>query len=182
MQKKEVTMSNPYTDWQIVFDNYFTNKKDLTILELGVGKGTYYLLDNFKKVISLEYSRYEYEFKKIDHENHTYIELENDEEIIKKDNVLIETIGGTRPDVKDKVNLIIDTLKKYKADIIFVDFGFHFRGEVVQELINLNKYKYITYHDTNFKYYGYENLDLKNYKEVIRDERGQGTVIISREG
>ena len=180
MQKKEVTMYNPYIDWQEAFD-YIQDKDKMTIIELGCGEGTQYLLDNFRKVISIEYSRYDYEFKKINHKNHTYIELKNDKEIIKKDIILIEPIGGTRPDVNDKVKLIIDTLKKYKSDIIFVDFGFHFRGEVVQALINLNKYKYIAYHDISFKYYGYENLDLKNYKEVIRDERGQGTAVLSKQ-
>jgi hypothetical protein len=170
---------NQYLDWQKSFEK-LENKKDLIILELGVGEGTQYLTDNFRKVISLEYSRYEYEFKKIEAKNHTYIELENDKDIIEKDNILIETLGSTRPDVTDKVNLIINKIKRYKADIIFVDFGFHFRGEVVQELINLNKYKYIAYHDTNFSYYGYDRLDFKDYKIAIEDKEGQGTIILTK--
>ena len=71
-----------------------------------------------------------------------------------KDDVLIETLGSYRPEFQVEIKNLMAEIKKHKADFIFVDFGFHFRGEVVQELIDLDKYKYIAYHDTNFPYYG----------------------------
>jgi len=178
LQKKETTISNPYTDWQEAFDN-IPNKDQMTIIELGCGEGTQYLLDNFKEVISIEYSRYPYDFTVIS-PKHTFVKLEASQETIKKDDVLIKTIGETRPDFTEEVDMLIREIKKYKANMIFVDFGFHFRGEVVQELINLNQHQYIIFHDTNFPYYGYDRLDYKNYSLKFIDKNGQGTIILDK--
>jgi 16S rRNA A1518/A1519 N6-dimethyltransferase RsmA/KsgA/DIM1 with predicted DNA glycosylase/AP lyase activity len=169
-QKKEVTINNPYTDWQEAFD-LIPNKDQMTIIELGCGEGTQYLLDNFKEVISIEYSRYPYDFT-VTSPKHTFVKLEASQDTIEKDNVLIETRGETRPDFTEEVDMLMDEIMKYKADIIFVDFGFHFRGEVVGTIWNYRKIKTIAYHDSNFPYYGYPKVDAKyEYKN------GQGTVI-----
>jgi hypothetical protein len=161
-QKKETTISkqitqaplnNPYTDWQEAFDN-IPNKDQMTIIELGCGEGTQYLLDNFKKVISIEYSRYPYDFT-VTSPKHTFVKLEANQETIEKDNVLIETMGETRPDFTKEVDMLMDEIMKYKADIIFVDFGFHFRNEVVKTLVKWDKIKMIAFHDINEPYYGY---------------------------
>jgi 16S rRNA A1518/A1519 N6-dimethyltransferase RsmA/KsgA/DIM1 with predicted DNA glycosylase/AP lyase activity len=169
-QKKEVTINNPYTDWQEAFDQ-IPNKDQMTIIELGCGEGTQYLLDNFKKVISIEYSRYPYDFT-VTSPKHTFVKFEASQKTIKKDDVLIETRGETRPDFTEEVDMLMDEIMKYKADIIFVDFGFHFRGEVVKTLVKWDKIKIIAFHDTNFPYYGYPKVDTKyEYKD------GQGTVV-----
>lgn len=174
--QKEATTNNPYIDWQLAFDN-IPDKDQMTVIELGWGEGTKYLLDNFKKVISIELSRYTYPYTPI--ENHTYIELTPNIKTFYKDDVLIETLGKDRPEFQSEIKKLMTEIKKHKADFVFVDFGFHFRGEVVQELIDLDKYKYIAYHDTNFPYYGYDNLDCKKYKK-IEDKTGQGTIILSK--
>ena len=174
--QKETTINNPFIDWQLAFDN-IPDKDQMTIIELGWGEGTFYLLDNFKKVISIELSRYTYPYTQI--ENHTYIEITPNIKTFYKDDVLIETLGKDRPEFQSEIKKLMAEIKKYKADFVFVDFGFHFRGEVVQELIDLNKYKYIAYHDTNFPYYGYNKINYKNY---IKQEykKGQGTIILSK--
>jgi len=174
-QKKEVTI-NEFTDWQVAFDN-MPDKDQMTIVELGWGEGTKYLLDNFKKVISIELSRYTYPYTQI--ENHTYIELQPEKDTLTKDDLLINTLGKDRQEFQSEIKNLMTEIKKHKADFVFVDFGFHFRGEVVQELIDLGIYKYIAYHDTNFPYYGYDRLDYKEYSKQEYKE-GQGTVILSK--
>ena len=175
-QKKETIITNAFIDWQVAFDN-IPDKDQMTIVELGWGEGTFYLLDNFKKVISIELSRYTYPYTQI--ENHTYIELQPEKDTLTKDDLLIETLGKDRPQFQSEIKNLMTEIKEHEADMIFVDFGFHFRGEVVQELINLDRYKYIAYHDTNFSYYAYDKLDYKKYskQEYLG---GQGTVILSK--
>lgn len=175
-QKKETTI-NEFTDWQLTVDQ-IPNKDKMTIVELGWGQGTYYLLENFKQVISIELSRYTYPYTQL--ENHSYIELTPNIKTFYKDNVLIETRGETRPKFEKEIANYMTEIKKHKAEVIFVDFGFHFRGEVVQELINLNQHQYIIFHDTNFPYYGYDRLDYKNYSLKFIDRNGQGTIILSK--
>jgi hypothetical protein len=89
-QKKETTITNAFIDWQVAFDN-IPDKDQMTIIELGWGEGTFYLLDNFKQVISIELSRYTYPYTQI--ENHTYIELQPEKHTLTKDDLLIETLG-----------------------------------------------------------------------------------------
>jgi hypothetical protein len=175
-QKKETTITNVFIDWQVAFDT-IPDKDQMTIVELGWGEGTFYLLDNFKQVISIELSRYTYPYTQI--ENHTYIELQPEKDTLTKDDLLIETLGKDRPQFQSEIKNLMTEIKEHEADMIFVDFGFHFRGEVVQELIDLDRYKYIAYHDTNFPYYAYDKLD---YKEYSKQEYlgGQGTVILSK--
>lgn len=190
-QKKEVTTSkqitqtpsnNPYTDWQESFDK-IENKDQMTIIELGCGEGTKYLTDNFKKVISIEFSRYPYDFI-VTSPNHTFVKLESLKDTTEKDDVLIETRGETRPDFTQEVNLLMNEIKKYKADMIFVDFGFHFRGEVVQKLIDWGNIKIIAYHDTNEPYYGYSEVqpNLNKAYQGYLDPKGQGTNILLEDG
>jgi len=173
---KEATINNPFIDWQPAFDN-IPDKNKLTIIELGWGEGTKYLLQEFKKVISIELSRYTYPYTP--KENHTYIELQPETDTLTKDDVLIGSLGQDRPKFQNEIKKLMAEIKKHKADFVFVDFGFHFRGEVVQELIDLNKYKFIAYHDTNFPYYGYEKIDYKNYNKQ-EYKKGQGTIILTK--
>ena len=175
-QKKETTITNAFIDWQVAFDN-IPDKDQMTIVELGWGEGTFYLLDNFKKVISIELSRYTYPYTQI--ENHSYIELQPEKDTLNKDDLLIETLGKDRPQFQSEIKNLMTEIKEHEADMIFVDFGFHFRGEVVQELIDLDRYKYIAYHDTNFPYYAYDKLDYKEYRKQ-EYKKGQGTVILSK--
>ena len=174
--QKEATINNPFIDWQLAFDN-IPDRDQMTIIELGWGEGTKYLLKEFKKVISIELSRYTYPYTQI--ENHTYIELQPEQNTLSKDDVLIESLGQYRPEFQSEIKKLMAEIKKHKADFIFVDFGFHFRGEVVQELIDLDKYQYIAYHDTNFSYYGYGNLSCENYTKQ-EYKKGQGTIILTK--
>jgi hypothetical protein len=178
-QKKEITINNPYTDWQEAFD-IIPNKDKMTIIELGCGEGTQYLLDNFKEVISIEYSRYPYDFT-VTSPKHTFVKLEASQETIEKDNVLIDTRGETRPDFTEEVDMLMREIMKYKADMIFVDFGFHFRGEVVQALLVWGEIETIAYHDFNLPYYGYNKVMPKSKQKYngYLEAKGQGTNIIS---
>ena len=44
----------PYTDWINLVEKTIPNKKNLNIIEFGLGEGTKYLLDNFKTLYSYE--------------------------------------------------------------------------------------------------------------------------------
>lgn len=175
----KVYQINPYTDWIKTVEK-IPNTIDYTILELGYGEGTKFLIDKFRKVISIEYSRNVYYTEILPSDNHIFTKLSATKNTINKDNVLIKSLGKNRPDFSDEVNLLMTEIKKYDADIVFVDFGFHFRSEILQLLINSNIYKYIIYHDINFSYYGYNQLKHNNYKIEYQDTKGQGTTVLKK--
>jgi hypothetical protein len=174
-----VTPLNKYTDWiPVIHDNL--DKYNMKIIELGCGDGTRYLVDKFNEVISIEFSRYEYEYL-VKSPNHTFIKLDPLINTIEKDDVLISTHGHNRPDFTSEVNLLMNEIKKHNADVIFVDFGFHFRGEVVNALIEWGGIKTIVYHDTNFPYYGYKSIYTNSNGtsyDMITNSNGQGTTIL----
>lgn len=170
-------LDNPYTNWIRAFET-IRRKESISLLEIGWGKGTNYLIAHFKKVISVEVSRYTFPYKQIP--NHIYSEITFNQDTLDKDDILINSLGKSRPDFTREVEQILAEVNKYDVDFVFVDFGFHFRSEVVQALINQNKHLYIAFHDTNFPYYGYESLLLNNYDVQINHSTGKGTVILKR--
>lgn len=183
-EQRNYSMFNPinkYTDWIPVLNNNLHQAKNtLKIIELGCGEGTQFLIDNFKEVISIEFSRYSYDHI-LHSSNYTFIKPDPLPNTIEKDDVLISTQGHNRPDFTSEVNLLMNEIKKHKADVIFVDFGFHFRGEVVNALIEWGGIKTIVYHDTNFPYYGYKSIYTNSNGtsyDMITNSNGQGTTIL----
>lgn len=176
-----------YTDWQRNF-NYIENRKDKTILELGCGLGTKYLLDNFKKVYSYEVTEDEYWYLKTkkDFENYsnwesifyynTYLKESND------------TIVKTRGKIRD-----IKPLKRYfqqlhgfinihEVDIAFVDQGNHFRAESAEYFMSWGVPLVIIHDSKSWPHstdelYGYQNIKPHKYNYWYDSfTRGQGTV------
>lgn len=178
-QNDGATINNPYTDWIGLF-RQLQNTNKMRIVELGFGEGTKYLQSAFKEVVSIELSRYWYDSIPKARENWHMAKLESLVGTKEKDDVLIETFGATRPDFSEEVDRIVSYAEKYAPDIVFVDFGYHFRGEVVQELIDREVGDAIAYHDTNEPYYGYDSIKRRKYRNVIETQHGQGTTILYR--
>lgn len=177
-----------YTDWQKNFDK-IENKKDKVILELGCGRGTKYLVDNFKKVYSYEVTETDEWYQKTKKDLQEY---ENWESIFYYDTYLRDSnksIVSTRGKLRD-----IKPLKRYftqlhgfvnfrELDIAFVDQGNHFRGELACYLMSWGIPMVIIHdskqwpHNTDLVY-GYDKINPKLYNYFYKSfPRGQGTVI-----
>jgi hypothetical protein len=169
-----------YTDWTEIVETTVLEKDKLSILEFGLGDGTKYLVDNFKKVYSYEiiddadpslaewgrecvqklnaYSNWEYEITK-------YSEVD----FVDYDSNLSSKL----------LNRIDELFDKYKFEAVLVDGGYHVRGDIANYILNKFPTKYVVIHDTNYNYTvdGYGRINLpKNYSTVKYTE-GEGTHI-----
>jgi hypothetical protein len=177
-----------YTDWIPNFER-LQGKEDKTILELGCGEGTKYLVNNFKKVYSFEVVRddYWYNFTKKDlqdYDNWESIYYPSDF-INKADELLVKSRGKDR-DTKpleeyfEKLNQFVD-LKK--IDIAFVDQGNHFRAESANYFMNIGVPLIIIHDSKNYPngtdvMYGYDNIKHEQYDYwYISFTLGQGTTM-----
>ena len=122
----------PYTDWIELIEKEIPNKKDLSILEFGLGDGTEYLLKNFKNVYSYELMNtsnwYDITVKK-------YSDFTN----WKHKLVLWNEIGFKDYDTNLPKSLLDDIdslLKDDLYDVVFMDGGYHVRGDIVNVIIN----------------------------------------------
>jgi hypothetical protein len=178
-------MTSPYADWQLVFDHHFGLKmRDLNLVELGKGEGTLYLHKMFKKVTSIEYSRYPFQASWEDEHDgselpgHVLVNLDTPEDLPALDDVLISSRGKTRPpELAKEAEELYKSAFWFGGDVLFIDHGCHNRGEVL-ELAKRGHWKYIVVHDTNFPYYGYD-LSSK-WHSVFAYNMGQGTVIFEK--
>jgi len=173
---------SPYHDWQLAFDKFFVdqNMSNLSIIELGKGEGTRYLCEKFKRVYSIEYSRFPFtaSWEKNGLPNHTLETMQTPDNLFIFDNILISTKGQVRPhELEIEAQKLYDATEKYSADVLFIDHGCHNRGEVL-ELAKKGNWKYIIIHDSNFPYYGYQ-LSSKDHI-VSAYKEGQGTVFFQK--
>lgn len=169
-----------YTDWTEIVETTILEKSKLSILEFGLGDGTKYLVDNFKKVYSYEiiddadptlvewgtecvqklseYNNWEYEITK-------YSEIDFVDYDIKLSRKLLKRID--------------ELFAKYKFEAVLIDGGYHVRGDIANYILNKFSPDYVIIHDTNFNYEvdGYGRINLpKNYSTVKYTE-GEGTHI-----
>lgn len=189
-----------YTDWNPILNN-IPNVEDKTILELGCGKGTKYLVDRFKFVYSWEtwkdsewwkysqeqysqYSNWEGYFKDFKHWG-----FDESEKLLK---------GSGKSEygkVRDLTALnkywdsLVSTIDISTIDVAFVDQGFHLRGETVNRFMELGV-PYIFWHDSNnntpkaslgkpYTLYGWDLINIESPYYVVNTLGGKGTVLIS---
>ena len=169
-----------YTDWIDAVDVVLIDKSDLTILEFGLGDGTRYLVNTFKKVYSFEIiddadpSLKQWSAQCIDnlqyctnweYEVTTYSE--------------IDFVDYT-PELSSKLLQRIDQLfRTYNFEAVLVDGGYHVRGDIANYILNKFHPKYVIIHDTNYNYEidGYSRIHLPNNYTTFKYTQGEGTHI-----
>lgn len=165
----------PYTDWISIFETDVPNKKELSIIEFGLGEGTKYLLDNFKFVYSHELINnshwYNYTVEK-------FSEYKNWEHKL----ILFEEIGfrDYNPNLPQALLDDIKTLfQKYNFDMAFVDGDYHVRGDIANFILNEIKPKYVAIHDVNYAFIadGYDRIKLPPEYTSVTSKVGEGTTI-----
>ena len=167
-----------YTDWIELVEKTIPYKKRLSILEFGLGKGTQYLLDNFKHVYSYElaarsrwYDRIVQKYSKYNNWDHKLI-LFGDIGFVDYDPNLPQTL----------LDDISDLFKEYDFDVVLMDGDYHVRGDIVDFILKRFSPKYVIIHDINlaFEIDGYDRINLsKNYK-TLSLYIGEGTRIFIR--
>lgn len=169
----------PYTDWIGIMDTQIQNKKDLSLIEFGLGGGTEYLLNNFKSVFSYELMDtniwYEESVKQYSLNEHWSHKL-----------VLWDEIGfkDYDPNLPQQLLSDIDDLfDKNNYDVVFMDGGYHVRGDIVNYIINKFYPKYIVIHDINlaFEEDGYHRINKPENYRTEKDLYGEGTMIFIKE-
>jgi hypothetical protein len=167
-----------YTDWTGAVEATIPERKQLKILEFGLGAGTKYLVDNFK---------YVYSYELIDERDHS---LKEWAEISKNDykyytNWDVEVVNWSDINFKDyNPNLVsgltdrIDMLfAEHNFEAVLVDGGYHVRGDIANYILNKFTPKYVLIHDTNFNYVvdGYERIQKPELFEIYNHTDGEGT-------
>lgn len=170
----------PYTDWTNAVDLVIPDRKELSILEFGLGAGTKYLLDNFKFV---------YSYELIDERDHTLKEWAQVSKQEYKDykNWEVEVINwgdigfiDYDPNLCSKlVNRIDELYIKYNFEAILVDGGYHVRGDIANYILNKFAPKYVIIHDTNFNFEvdGYGRINLPKAYDTFKYNEGEGTYV-----
>ena len=166
-------------DWQGIVEATIPAKKELSILEFGLGDGTEYLLDNFKFVFSHELIRSDYWYQKT-------VDRFKDRTNWKHKLVLFDDIGFKDYDPNLPSTLLYDIQKlmiEYKFDVVFIDGDYHVRGDIADFILRIHLPKYLIIHDTNFAWLedGYDRIMLNtDYYDVVEDKTGEGTKIFVR--
>lgn len=183
-----------YTDWIPVL-GIIPDKKELKILEFGIGAGTKALVDEFEEVFSLEILNDREWFDKTveqlkDYQNfdYEYVDapelFEAHEKFTKS--ALPTPYGNSFQDERPS-ELLLDILEQSKGfiayeiyDVFFVDAGVYLRGEIVNFVMEYLP-KYIMVHDTNgFEDYGY-NLCVSDRYKYFSFNTGDGTGLFVRQ-
>jgi hypothetical protein len=160
-----------YLDWQPIV-NSIDNSRELTILELGCGEGTLFLLDRFKFV-------YSYETNSRDLEG-TWFKYTSDQNSNKNwKGYFDNTFPGIDIDCKKFKENVLNTIDISSIDVLFVDPGFAPRAECLLEFANLLHFKYIFVHDTETEpnLYNWSLLNMIPEQYTLHDKitTGQGT-------
>jgi len=184
-----------YTDWIPVL-GIIPDKKELKILEFGIGAGTKALVEEFKSVFSFEildnrkwFDKTVEQLKNYQNFQHEYIEAQELFEIHKEfaESMFTDTNGETNFLKERPSKPLIEILERSKKninysdfDVIFVDAGVYLRGEIVNFVMQFNP-KYIMVHDTNgFVGYGY-NLCISDKYKYFAFNTGDGTGLFVRQ-
>lgn len=169
----------PYTDWIELMETSIPNKKELSIIEFGLGDGTEYLLKNFKDV-------YSYELMDTSNWYNTTVKKFSLYENWKHKLVLWNDIGFKDNDLnlpKDLLNEIDYLFENNNFDVVFMDGGYHVRGDIVNVIINKFYPKYVVIHDVNFAFIadGYDRIKLPPNYRTEKNTVGEGTMIFIKE-
>lgn len=182
-----------YTDWIPVLE-ILQDKKQLSILEFGIGAGTKALVNNFEKVFSLEILNDREWFDKTveqlkDYKNYRAEYIDAPElfaahtEFTKSAK---PTPRGNNFQSERPAKLLLEILENSKSlvnygeyDGFFVDAGVYLRGEIVNFVLQF-KPKFVLVHDTNgFDDYGYNLVDTDEYA-YFGFQTGDGTGLFWR--
>lgn len=169
----------PYTDWIELMDSSIENKKELSIIEFGLGDGTEYLLKNFKDVYSYE----------LMDTGAWYDETVSKFELYKnwKHKLVLWGEIGFMDYNQNLPELLLseidDLFTSNNFDVVFMDGGYHVRGDIVNYIINKFFPKYIVIHDTNYAYEidGYHRIILPDNYKIEKSITGEGTIIFIKE-
>lgn len=178
-------------DWSKYFDAIFKKTKINHLLEFGLGDGTEFLLDNCNKVTSVEISLGDYNKswhdkcveKYKDYKNWDVYYIDAPKEVVEAND---EAINKRYPiDYSAHIPKLKTIVNKYakNTDMIFVDAGFHNRGDLVN--LCFNKAKVIAAHDSSRdesrilkNIYGYNIVNVPdNYIEFHFEDTYMGTTI-----
>ena len=168
-----------YTDWINIMEEYIPNKKELSIIEFGLGDGTEYLLENFKNV-------YSYELMDTAHWYDTIVDKFLIHENQKHKLVLWDEIGFVdyETNLPEKLLSDIDNLfEDNNFDVVFMDGGYHTRGDIVNVIINKFFPKYIVIHDINFAFEidGYGRISTPDNYITKTNTIGEGSMIFIKQ-
>jgi hypothetical protein len=178
-------INQQYIDWVDIL-NSIPSTKEKTILELGCGAGTKYLIENFKYVHSWEtwvddkwfnYSKADY--SQYPNWNGYFKDFKYwGFDITEED--LISSTGFSRDTTAlDKYwKEMLNEIDIKTIDVAFVDQGFHLRAETINRFFEL-EIPYIFYHDSNHgsNLYGWGLINKPNHYTSFNFSAGQGTVL-----
>lgn len=183
-----------YTDWIPVL-GIIPDKKELKILEFGIGAGTKALVDEFKEVFSFEilnnrewFDKTVEQLKDYQNFNHKYVDAQ--ELFVAHEKFTASSLPtpyGNNFQDERPAELLLEILNESKSSIdysafemFFVDAGVYLRGEIVNFVMQFNP-KYIMVHDTNgFEDYGYNLCTSDKYK-YFAFNTGDGTGLFVRQ-
>lgn len=165
-----------FTDWQVfVKDELSKGEKPKLLVELGLGEGTPFLLSLAEKVVSIELLFYPEHAEWIDKTKNMIGENENWRSYMKevKEDKLTT-------DIVSYLNL---QLGRLKPDVVFIDPGVHFRGDLVN-LAMKREVPIIFAHDTLRGFdekdiYGWNRITGEGYERTDYRE-GEGTSLWER--
>ncbi len=164
-------IKNKYLDWQPVLE-FIDNSKSLSILELGCGAGTSYLVDKFKFVYSFETNSRDVTGKWFD-----YTSKQNLGKNWK--GYFDNTFPGININIDKFYDKVINTVDIPSIDVLFVDPGFANRAECAIKFANTFHFKYIFVHDTLTQpdLYNWQLLEKMPAQYMLHTEinQGQGT-------
>lgn len=153
------------TSWQtsIYLLNLALKKK--TITYFGKDCDTQWLVDRFKSVRNVKYSKENLLPLENLGENYTCQLIEMPESIKLIDKEIICTKGEKRDTegIKSEVNRIFEFFKEDYSDLLLIDFGAHFRGEFLNFIQDYPNWEYVLIHDYQDKKCGCTIKDSRFY-------------------
>lgn len=180
-------------DWIKYFQVIVAESPTTALLELGLGDGTEFFLDNYKHVISLELSLGSYNkgwFDKClnkykDYTNWTPIYVDLPSSVHESNRLAVSNRHPINYDkhIIDLKNILTPVFNDNQFDTIFVDAGIHNRGELVN--LCFNQANIIVAHDTSRdpnrilkNIYGYNIVEVPNdYTEIHFEDTYMGTTV-----
>ena len=168
-----------YTDWIGLMESTIKNKKELSIIEFGLGDGTKYLLENFKNVYSYELMNTGFWYDQIVpkfnlHENW-------DHKLVLWEEIDFKDYEQNLPNLL--LTEIDELFSKHNFDVVFMDGGYHVRGDIVNYIINKFFPKYIVIHDINYAFEedGYHRIIKPDNYKTEKNTDGEGTMIFIKQ-
>lgn len=173
-----------YIDWSQHLD-YIEDKHAKTILELGCGKGTGVLLEEFGMVYSFEISENDEWFnetkKNFSKYNnwHPYFKTLDEIGYTQKVKEKFLEKGTMNPNCsKNYMQWIEDTIDTSELDVVFVDHGGgFFRPDSVNYFLQ-KKVPYVFYHDSQHGAYNWNRIEVPDIYMERAFPQGEGTVFL----